>query len=87
VKVTICFGSPFHVLTYTVSMLAIGWAIGSHWGSTPAAGWLLLLRYCMHFDTRQRSFLPAGGCRDEGSNLRQGPEARTHAQNGRIARM
>jgi Bacterial RNA polymerase, alpha chain C terminal domain len=42
VKVTIRFGNPFLVLTYTVSMLAIGWAIGSHWGSTLAAGWMLL---------------------------------------------
>jgi hypothetical protein len=34
VKVTDRFGNPFLMTIYTASMVAIGWAIGSHWGST-----------------------------------------------------
>jgi hypothetical protein len=41
VKVTVRFGNPFLMTIYTASMLAIGWAIGSHWGSTLTSAWML----------------------------------------------
>jgi hypothetical protein len=43
VKVTVSFGNPFLVMIYTTSMLAIGWAIGSHWGGTLTSAWMLFL--------------------------------------------
>jgi hypothetical protein len=41
VKVTVRFGNPFVMTIYTASMLATGWAIGSHWGSTLTSAWML----------------------------------------------
>ena len=42
-KVTVSFANPFLVAIYTVSLLLIGFAIGSYYGHTLAAGWTLLI--------------------------------------------
>lgn len=42
-KATISFGNPFLMMTYTASVLAIGWAIGSHWGHSLTSRWMLVI--------------------------------------------
>jgi hypothetical protein len=42
-KVTVSFANPFPIAIYTVSLLLIGFAIGSHYGHSLAAGWMLLI--------------------------------------------
>jgi hypothetical protein len=42
-NVTVRFGNPFLVTLYTAALLMIGWAIGTHWSHTFAAGRMLLL--------------------------------------------
>ena len=48
-KVTVRFGNPFLMTIHTASMLAIGWAIGSHWGSTPTSAWMLFFATILLF--------------------------------------
>jgi hypothetical protein len=40
-KFTVSFANPFTVTAYTATALAIGWAIGAHWGHTATAVWML----------------------------------------------
>lgn len=40
-KFTVSLSSPFLVTAYTGCTLAIGWAIGTHWGHTTTAVWML----------------------------------------------
>jgi hypothetical protein len=40
-KVTVTFGNPFAVATYTVALLAIGWAIGAHFKNTVSSEWMI----------------------------------------------
>lgn len=40
-RVTASFANPYLVMTYTVSLLAIGWVIGAHWGYSLTSGWML----------------------------------------------
>jgi Bacterial RNA polymerase, alpha chain C terminal domain len=42
-KVTVSFANPFLVMLYSASMLAIGWAVGSNWGGTVTAAWMLFV--------------------------------------------
>ena len=42
-KVSVSFANPFPIAIYTVSLLLIGFAIGSHYGHSLAAGWMLLI--------------------------------------------
>jgi DNA-directed RNA polymerase alpha subunit len=42
-NVTVSFANPFPIAIYTVSLLLIGFAIGSHYGHSLAAGWMLLI--------------------------------------------
>lgn len=42
-NVTVRFGNPFLVTLYNAVLLMIGWAIGTHWSHTFAAGEMLLL--------------------------------------------
>jgi hypothetical protein len=49
VKVTVRFGNPFLMTIYTASMLALGWAIGSHWSSTLTSAWMLFFATVLLF--------------------------------------
>jgi Bacterial RNA polymerase, alpha chain C terminal domain len=42
-KVNVSFANPFPIAIYTVSLLLIGFAIGSSYGHTLAACWMLLI--------------------------------------------
>ena len=42
-KVTVSFANPFPIAIYTVSLLLIGFVIGSSYGHTLDAGWMLLI--------------------------------------------
>lgn len=42
-NVTVRFANPFMLILFIVALLMIGWAIGSEWGHTLTAGWMLFL--------------------------------------------
>ena len=39
---TLSFANPFLMTAYTRAALAIGWAIGAHWGHTATAFWMVI---------------------------------------------
>jgi hypothetical protein len=39
---TVSFANPFTLTAYTGTALAIGWAIGAHWGNALTALWALI---------------------------------------------
>jgi hypothetical protein len=43
VRVTVSFGNPFVVVTYTAALLMIGGAIGAHWGHTISSAWMVFI--------------------------------------------
>lgn len=40
---TVSFANPFMMTAYTGAALAIGWAIGAHWGHTMTAVWMMIV--------------------------------------------
>lgn len=39
---TVSFANPFMMTAYTGAALAIGWAIGAHWGHNMTAVWMMI---------------------------------------------
>lgn len=39
---TVSFANPFIMTAYTGAALAIGWAVGAHWGHTMTAVWMMI---------------------------------------------
>ena len=39
---TVSFANPFTLTAYTGTALAIGWAIGTHWGHSATAVWMMI---------------------------------------------
>ncbi len=39
---TVSFANPFMMTAYTGAALAIGWAIGAHWGHSMTAVWMMI---------------------------------------------